>query len=64
LLIASPLAWWAMHVWLEDYAYKITIQWWFFGLAGIMAIVIAMLTVSVQAVKAALANPVRSLRAE
>jgi predicted permease len=64
LLIASPLAWWAMHVWLEDYAYKITIQWWFFGLAGVMAIVIAMLTVSVQAVKAALANPVRSLRAE
>jgi putative ABC transport system permease protein len=64
LLIASPLAWWAMHVWLEDYAYKITIEWWFFGLAGIMAIVIAMLTVSVQAVKAALANPVRSLRAE
>jgi len=64
LLIASPLAWWAMHVWLEDYAYKITIEWWFFGLAGIMAIIIAMLTVSVQAVKAALANPVRSLRAE
>ena len=64
LLIASPLAWWAMHVWLEDYAYQITIEWWFFGLAGVMAIVIAMLTVSVQAVKAALANPVRSLRAE
>ena len=64
LLIASPLAWWAMHAWLEDYAYKITIEWWFFGLAGIMAIVVAMLTVSVQAVKAALANPVRSLRAE
>jgi putative ABC transport system permease protein len=64
LLIASPLAWWAMHAWLEDYAYKITIEWWFFGLAGIMAIVIAMLTVSVQAVKASLADPVKSLRAE
>jgi len=64
LLIASPLAWWAMHVWLEDYEYKITIKWWFFGLAGVMAIVIAMLTVSVQAVKAALSNPVKSLRAE
>ncbi len=64
LLIASPLAWWAMHVWLQDYAYKITIEWWFFGLAGAMAIVIALLTVSLQAVKAALANPVRSLRAE
>jgi putative ABC transport system permease protein len=64
ILIASPLAWWAMHVWLQDYAYQITIEWWFFGLAGIMAILIAMLTVSVQAVKAALSDPVRSLRSE
>ena len=64
LLIASPLAWWAMHVWLRDYAYSIGIEWWIFGLAGALAILIALLTVSLQSIRAALANPVKSLRSE
>ena len=64
ILIASPLAWYFMHKWLQDFAYKITIGWWVFALAGTMAIVIAFITISFQAVKAALANPVKSLRSE
>ena len=64
LVIASPLAWWAMHAWLQDYAYQIPIRWWFFALAGAAAIGIALVTVSFQAFKAALANPVKSLRSE
>jgi ABC-type antimicrobial peptide transport system permease subunit len=64
LVIASPLAWWAMHSWLNDYAYQIRIEWWFFGLAGALAILIALATISFQAVRAASANPVRSLRSE
>lgn len=64
ILIASPIAWWAMNKWLEDFAYRIDIQWWMFVLAGMMAIGIALLTVSFQAVKAAVANPVDSLRDE
>jgi putative ABC transport system permease protein len=63
-VIASPLAWYAMHKWLEDYAYRIDIPWWVFVLAGILAIAIALLTVSFQSVKAALKNPVKSLRSE
>ena len=64
ILIASPLAWWAMSVWLNDYAYKISISWWMFALAGVLAILIAVLTISFQAIKAAIANPVKSLRSE
>ena len=64
LAIASPLAWWAMDSWLRNYAYQIRIEWWYFGLAGAMAILIALATVSLQALKAALANPVKSLRSE
>jgi len=64
LVIASPLAWWAMHAWLRDYAYKVPIEWWIFGLAGALAMLIALLTVSLQSIRAALANPVKSLRAE
>ncbi|WP_426588467.1 ABC transporter permease [Mucilaginibacter sp. R-33] len=63
-LIAFPLAWFAMNKWLQDFAYRITIGWWVFALAGMAALVIAFITVSFQAVKAALANPVKSLRAE
>ena len=63
-LIAFPIAWWAMHKWLQSFAYRITISWWVFIAAGIMALVIALLTVSFQAIRAALANPVRSLRTE
>ncbi len=63
-LIAFPLAWFAMNKWLQDFAYRITISWWVFALAGTMALVIAFATVSFQAIKAAIANPVDSLRAE
>ena len=64
LFIASPIAWWAMNKWLSDFAYRIEIQWWMFVLAGLAAILIAFLTVSFQSVRAALANPVKSLRDE
>ena len=63
-LIAFPLGWWAMNKWLEDFAYRIHIEWWVFPLAGIAALLVALLTVSFQAIKAALANPVKSLRTE
>ena len=61
-LISSPLAWWAMKIWLEDYSYRIQIGGWIFIATGILSIVIAILTVSSQAIKAALANPAKSLR--
>jgi putative ABC transport system permease protein len=64
LLIAGPLAWWTMQNWLENFAYRIEINLWVFVAAGFAAICIALLTVSFQAVKAAMANPVKSLRAE
>ena len=64
LLVASPLAWWVMNNWLQDFAYRIRIGWWMFVLAGLIAIVIAMITVGFQAIKAAIANPVKSLRTE
>jgi putative ABC transport system permease protein len=63
-LIASPVAWYFMHKWLQDFAYKIDIQWWVFVLAGIMAVVVALGTISFQAIRAALSNPVKSLRSE
>ncbi len=64
LVIASPVAWFAMNKWLQGYAYRISIQWWVFAVAGITAIIIAFITMSFQAIKAALANPVKSLRSE
>ncbi len=64
IVIASPLAWYAMHQWLADFAYKIDIEWWVFALAGLLAVGIALLTVSFQSIKAALMNPVKSLRSE
>ncbi|MBC7923675.1 MAG: ABC transporter permease, partial [Ferruginibacter sp.] len=63
-LIAWPLAWWAMRRWLQDFAYRIDIEWWTFALAGTIALLIALITVSSQAIKAALASPVKSLRNE
>jgi putative ABC transport system permease protein len=63
-LIAFPFAWWAMNKWLEDFAYRTNISWWIFAAAGIIAVVIALATVYFQAMKAALANPVKSLRNE
>jgi ABC-type antimicrobial peptide transport system permease subunit len=63
-LISFPLAWWAMSQWLASYAYRTPIHWWVFAAAGLGALVIALLTVSFQALKAALANPVKTLRSE
>jgi ABC-type antimicrobial peptide transport system permease subunit len=64
LVIASPIAWWAMNKWLQDYAYRIEIRWWMFALAGLAAVCIALLTVGFHAIKAAIANPVKALRSE
>jgi len=64
ILIASPIAYWAMNQWLQDFAYRIDIQWWMFVLAGAAAVAVAFLTVSFQSIKAALTNPVKSLRSE
>lgn len=63
-VIAAPLAWYIMHKWLQDFAYRINISWWIFLLAGTLAVVIALVTISFQAIKAAVANPVKSLRTE
>ena len=64
LLLAFPLAWYTMHKWLLDYAYRVDIQWWVFAAAGMVAILIAILTVSFQAIRAAVSNPVTCLRSE
>jgi len=64
LLIASPIAWYFMEKWLQDFAYRITISWWMFALAGAAAVVVAFATVASQSIRAAVANPVNSLRSE
>jgi putative ABC transport system permease protein len=64
ILIATPIAWIAMDKWLQDFAYQVNIHWWVFGLAGVLALIIAIGTVSIHAIRAALANPVKSLRSE
>jgi len=64
ILIASPIGWYVMNQWLRNYAYKIEIGWWVFVLAGILSLTIALLTVSFQSIKAAITNPVKSLRSE
>jgi len=63
-VIAFPMAWWVMHKWLQDFAYRVAISWWIFFLSGILALLIAVLTVGFQAIKAGVANPVKSLRTE
>ena len=63
-IIAFPIAWWAMNNWLLNYAYRIEISWWIFIAAGVVALLIALFTISFQAIKAAVANPVKSLRTE
>jgi putative ABC transport system permease protein len=64
LVLAAPLAWWLMDQWLQDFAYRASISWWMFALAGILSAAIALFTVSFQSIKAALMNPVKSLRSE
>lgn len=63
-VIAFPIAWWAMHKWLQDFAYRVEIEWWVFALAGIIAMLVALATISIRAIKAAIENPVKSLRSE
>jgi ABC-type antimicrobial peptide transport system permease subunit len=62
--IATPIAWYYMHQWLQDYAYRVNVSWWLFASAGLLVVLIALFTVSFQAIKAAIANPVKSLRTE
>ena len=64
IVIASPIAYWAMTKWLQDFAYRISISWWVIAVAGLAAVVIALITISFQSVKAALMNPIRTLRTE
>jgi putative ABC transport system permease protein len=64
IIIAIPLAWYFMHNWLQDFAYRIDIGWWVFAITGILAVLIALITISFQAIKAAISNPVHSLRTE
>ena len=63
-VIAAPLAWYFMHSWLQDFVYRITISWWILLLAGLIAVIVALITISFKAIKAAIANPVKSLRTE
>jgi len=64
LVAAIPIAWFAMNRWLRDFAYRINIHWWVFMIAAIITVLIAWITISTQAFKAAIANPVKSLRTE
>jgi putative ABC transport system permease protein len=63
-VLAFPLAWYVMNKWLQDFVYRIEISWWVFAIAGIAALLIALGTISYQAIKSAIANPVKSLRTE
>jgi len=63
-LVATPVAWFAMYKWLQDYSYRVKIQWWVFALAAGLSVAIALITVSFQAIRAGLANPASSLRSE
>ena len=63
-IIAFPLAWWAMNKWLQDFAYRVSMEWWIFIGSAVLACFIALLTISFQAIKAAVANPVKNLRTE
>jgi len=63
-IVAFPVAWWMMSNWLRNYKYRIEISWWIFLAAGLSAILIALITISFQSIKAAIANPVKSLRTE
>jgi putative ABC transport system permease protein len=64
IVIATPLSWWAMNNWLNDFAYHVDISWWVFAIAAVASLLIALITVSFQAIKAAMANPIKSLRSE
>jgi len=59
-LIAAPIAWWFMNEWLQDFAYRIDLSWWIFAMTGVLALIVALTTLSFQAIKAALSNPIKS----
>ena len=63
-IVASPIAWYVMHKWLQDFAYRVNISWWVFAVAGLSVLIITLVTVGFQAIKAAVSNPVKSLRSE
>jgi len=63
-VIATPVVWWLMHAWLENFAYRTTISWWVFLISGVLMVLLALLTLSIQTIKAATANPVKSLKEE
>ncbi|HEY2721991.1 MAG TPA: FtsX-like permease family protein, partial [Chitinophagaceae bacterium] len=63
-VIATPVAWWAMNKWLQDFAYRTHINWWVFASTGVAMIIISLLTLSIQTIRSALMNPVKSLRTE
>jgi len=63
-VIAAPLAWWAMNKWLQDFAYRTTFSWWIFAISGALMLVVALMTLSIQTIRSAIANPVKSLRTE
>jgi putative ABC transport system permease protein len=63
-VIAAPIAWWATYKWLEDFAYRTGISWWIFLLTAASMLIIALFTLSIQTIRAAIANPVKSLRSE
>jgi len=63
-IIVLPLAWWAMHNWLQDFVYRTALSWWIFAATGVGMILIAMLILSVRTIRSATENPVRSLRSE
>ena len=64
IIIASPVAWYIMHLWLQDFAYRINISWWIFVSAGLLSLIIALLVIGFQTVRSAIANPANSLRTE
>ncbi|MDP9048768.1 MAG: ABC transporter permease, partial [Bacteroidota bacterium] len=64
IVIASPIAWWGMNKWLQGFSYRAPISWWIFALAGVISVIIALLTVSFQSIKAAVANPIKALKSE
>jgi len=63
-VLATPIAWFALNKWLENFSYRIVIGWWIFPIAGVLTLLIALLTISAQTIRAALANPVNALRSE
>ena len=64
IIIALPIAWWVMNRWLQAFTYKIEIEWWMFVLSGLLTVSIAIMTISIQAIKAVMMNPLKSLRSE